>query len=148
MLDQTVTFEDVSAETIAMEFVQFEDVDADTLAMEHFDDMKTELCMDSVWSIWEAAALSADDLLFQDLQYLVRYQFVRSDSTCEEIYDDLQNGTKSSIAEVTMFAVSGVFLQVAVLNIFGLPLIVVLNKVVHIILTLKILKCKKMVHYY
>ena len=107
MLDQTVTFEDVSAETIAMEFVQFEDVDADTLAMEHFDDMKTELCMDSVWSIWEAAALSADDLLFQDRQYLVRYQFVRSDSTCEEIYDDLQNGTKSSMAEVTMFAVSG-----------------------------------------
>lgn len=107
MLDQTVTFEDVSAETIAMEFVQFEDVDADTLAMEHFDDMQTELCMDSVWSIWEAAALSADDLLFQDRQYLVRYQFVRPDCTSEELMLDMKDGGKRSMAEVTMFAVSG-----------------------------------------
>ena len=107
MFDTTVKFEDVSAETIAMEDVQFEDVDADTLDMEHWDDMKIELGMDSVWSIWETGRVSADTMLLKDRQYLVRYQFVRSDSTCEEIYDDLQNGTKSSMAEVTMFAVSG-----------------------------------------
>jgi hypothetical protein len=107
MLDQTVTFEDVSAETIAMEFVQFEDVDADTLAMEHFDDMKTELCMDSVWSIWEAAALSADDLLFQDRQYRVVYNHVRHDATTEEIWADVKDGGNRADAQVSMFAPSG-----------------------------------------
>ena len=109
MLDQTVTFEDVSAETIAMEFVQFEDVDADTLAMEHFDDMKTELCMDSVWSIWEAAALSADDLLFQDRQYRVVYNHVRHDATTEEIWADVKDGGNRADAQVSMFAPSGSF---------------------------------------
>ena len=51
MLDTTVKFEDVSAETIAMEFVQFEDTAADTLAMEHFDDMRSDLGMQSIWDI-------------------------------------------------------------------------------------------------
>jgi len=75
--------------------------------MEHFDDMKTELCMDSVWSIWEAAALSADDLLFQDRQYRVVYNHVRHDATTEEIWADVKDGGNRADAQVSMFAPSG-----------------------------------------
>ena len=107
MFDTTVKFEDVSAETIAMEDVQFEDVDADTLDMEHWDDMKIELGMDPVWSIWETGRVSADTMLLKDRQYLVRYQFVRPDCTSEELMLDMKDGGKRSMAEVTMFATTG-----------------------------------------
>ena len=107
MLDQTITFEDVSAVTIAMEDIVFEDVDADTLDMEHWNDMQTELCMDSVWSIYETGRVSADKMIFKDRQYLVRYQFVRPDCTMEELNADIADGGKRSMAEVTMFAPSG-----------------------------------------
>ena len=90
-----------------MEDVQFEDVDADTLDMEHWDDMKIELGMDSVWSIWETGRVSADTMLLKDRQYLVRYQFVRPDCTSEELMLDMKDGGKRSMAEVTMFATTG-----------------------------------------
>ena len=107
MFDTTVKFEDVNAETIAMEDVQFEDVDSDTLDMEHWDDMQIELGMDSVWSIWETGRVSADTMLLKDRQYLVRYQFVRPDCTSEELMLDMKDGGKRSMAEVTMFATTG-----------------------------------------
>ena len=107
MLDQTITFEDVSAVTIAMEDIVFEDVDADTLAMEHFEDMRQELEMDSVWSIWEAVSLQANDLLFKDRQYRVVYNHVRHDATSEELWADIKDGGNRSSAQVSMFAPSG-----------------------------------------
>ena len=87
--------------------IKFEDADADTLAMEHFEDMRQELEMDSVWSIWEAASLQANDLLFQDRQYRVVYNHVRHDATTEEIWADVKDGGNRADAQVSMFAPSG-----------------------------------------
>ena len=99
MFDTTVKFE--------MEDVQFEDVDSFELDMEHWDDLKTELGMDSVWSIYETGRVSAETSIFKDRQYLVRYQFVRPDCTSEELMLDMKDGGKRSMAEVTMFATNG-----------------------------------------
>ena len=107
MLDTTVKFEDVSAETIAMEFVQFEDVDADQLAIEHFEDLRVELGMESAWSIWDGGCLPADRMLLGNKQYRVVYEYVRADSTIEELNADLRDGGKRSSAQVSMFAPSG-----------------------------------------
>ena len=85
MLDTTVKFEDVSAETIAMEFVQFEDTDADTLAMEHFDDMRSDLGMQSIWDIRDGGSMSADQALLRNREYKVVYEYVRADATIEDL---------------------------------------------------------------
>lgn len=107
MLNTNVKFEDVSAETIAMEFVQFEDVDADTLAMEHFEDLRVELNLDSVWSIWDGGSMPADYALFTKKMRKVVYEFVRPDATIEDIEADLRDGGKRSSAQVSSWAVDG-----------------------------------------
>ena len=93
-----VKFEDVSAETIAMEDVVFTDVDADTLAMEHFEDLRVELNLDSVWSIWDGGCMPADYKLFNNKMRRVVYEYVRADSTIEELNADLQDGGKRTSA--------------------------------------------------
>ena len=97
-----------------MENIWFEDVSKDVLedeammdCMWHFDAMKEELNMDSVWSIYDAGCADKDFAILKDKPYLVRYQYVRPDATSEEISYDLENGTNSCMAEVTMTAWNG-----------------------------------------
>jgi len=99
MFDQAVKFEDVSQEELDNEIL------IETIW--HFDNMQAELGMNSVWSIYDAGPVAKDFRVFTDKQRLVRYQFIRPDATIEEIQEDVQNGTKGSFAEVTMFAVDG-----------------------------------------
>ena len=107
MLDTTVKFKDVSAETIAMEFVQFEDTNADTLAMEHFDDMRSDLGMQSIWDIRDGGSMSADQALLRNREYKVVYEYVRADATIEDLNADLKDGGKRSSAQVSSFAIDG-----------------------------------------
>jgi len=87
--------------------VQFEDVDTDTLCMEHFDDMKDQLGMSTVWSMWDGGTMSAEQAIFTDKMRTVTYQFVRHNATIEELDADLRNGTNSAMAQVSSFAVNG-----------------------------------------
>jgi len=87
--------------------VKFEDVDTDTLCIEHFDDMQQELGMSTVWSIWDGGTMSADHAIFTPKHHRVVYEFVRDDATSEEIYADLEDGGKRSMAQVSSFAVDG-----------------------------------------
>ena len=100
MFDKTVKFEDVSAETIAMEDVVFTDVDADTLSMEYWNDMQTELGYETVWSMWEFSDI--DQNIFNEGVKRICYRFYDQASTVEE----LQNNTAKEI-EVSAFAPSG-----------------------------------------
>jgi hypothetical protein len=107
MFDQAVKFEDVNAETIAMEFFEFEDVDADTLAMEHFEDMRVELGVDSVWSMWDFGTKGLDFEVFVKKMRKVTYEFVRADATVEELNADLRDGGKRSMVQVSSWAING-----------------------------------------
>jgi len=107
MLDQTVKFEDVSAETIAMEDVQFEDADQFTLDMEHWNDMMDELGVNSIWSIYDGGRMSPDARIFSKKMRKVTYEFVRPDATLEEIEADLRDGGKRASAEVSAWAIDG-----------------------------------------
>ena len=57
------------------------------------------------WSIYEADDI--EQRILENKTYQVRYQYVRNDATVEELNYDLQNGTQSSMAEVTSLAVDG-----------------------------------------
>ena len=87
--------------------VKFEDVDTDTLCIEHFDDMQQELGMSTVWSMWDGGTVSADHAIFTPKMRRVVYEFVRDDATSEEIYADLEDVGKRSMAQVSSFAVDG-----------------------------------------
>ena len=87
--------------------INFEDIDQFQLDMEHWDELKTELGMNSVWSIYDGGRMSADTKLFKDRKYLVRYQYVRPDCTIEELNADLADHGNRSMAEVTKLAPSG-----------------------------------------
>lgn len=87
--------------------VKFEDVDTDTLCIEHFDDMQQELGMSTVWSMWDGGTVSADHAIFTPQMRRVVYEFVRDDATSQEIYADLEDGGKRSMAQVSSFAVDG-----------------------------------------
>ena len=93
--------------TMLKEELKFEDVDTDTLCMEHFEDLRVDMGLDSVWSIWDAGPVDLETKMFSDCIRLVRYQFVRPDATVEEIEADLRDGGQRSMAEVTSFAVTG-----------------------------------------
>ena len=82
--------------------VKFKDVDTDTLCMEHFDDMKDQLGMSTVWSMWDGGAMSAEQAIFTDKMRKVTYDFVRYDATVEELDADLRNGTNSAMAQVRL----------------------------------------------
>jgi hypothetical protein len=87
--------------------VNFENVDADTLAIEHFEDLRQELGMSTVWSIFDGGCMKADDMLLLDRQYRVVYQFIRPDATFEELDADTRdNGNRTSML-VSTFAISG-----------------------------------------
>jgi len=107
MLNQAVKFEDVSIETIAMEDVWLEDVDTDTLAMEHFEDMRVDLNLDTVWSIWDGGSMPADYALFSKKMRKVVYDFVLPNATIEDIQADLSDGGKRSIGQVSAWAIDG-----------------------------------------
>ena len=85
--------------------VNFEDVDADTLAMEYWNDMKDELNVKSIWSIHEAGSI--DSVIFTKRMRKVTYEFVRPDATSEELEADLRDGGKRASAEVSSWAVDG-----------------------------------------
>ena len=85
--------------------VNFEDVDADTLAMEYWNDMKDELNVKSIWSIHEAGSI--DSVIFTKRMRKVTYEFVRPDATSEELQADLRDGGKRASAEVSSWAVDG-----------------------------------------
>ena len=87
--------------------VQFEDVDTYTLCVEHFDNMKDQLGMSTVWSMWDGGTMSAEQAIFSDKMRKVTYDFVRHDATVEELDADLRNGTNSAMAQVSSFAVNG-----------------------------------------
>ena len=85
--------------------VNFEDVDADTLAMEYWNDMKDELNVKSIWSIHEAGNI--DSVIFSKRMRKVTYEFVRPDATSEELEADLRDGGKRASAEVSSWAIDG-----------------------------------------
>ena len=85
--------------------VHFEDVDADTLAIEYWNDMKDELNVKSIWSIHEAGSI--DSVIFTKRMRKVTYEFVRPDATSEELQADLRDGGKRASAEVSSWAVDG-----------------------------------------
>jgi len=85
--------------------VHFEDVDADTLAIEYWNDMKDELNVKSIWSIHEAGSI--DSVIFTKRMRKVTYEFVRPDATVEELDADLRDGGKRASAEVSSWAVDG-----------------------------------------
>jgi hypothetical protein len=87
--------------------VQFEDVDTYTLCVEHFDNMKDQLGMSTVWSMWDGGTMSAEQAIFSDKMRKVTYNFVRHDATIEELDADLDNGTNNTMAQVSSFAVNG-----------------------------------------
>lgn len=90
-----------------MDVVLYEDVDMDVLACEHFDDLKTELGVKSVWSIWDFGTKGLDYAVFVKKMRKVTYEFVRPDATAEEIYNDLQNGTNDTKVQVSSWAMDG-----------------------------------------
>jgi hypothetical protein len=97
-----------------MENIMFEDVNADVIAdedymfaVDHFRAMREELGYNSIWDITDAGCVDKDFAMLKDKPYLVRYQYVRPDATSEDINYDLENGTQSSMAEVTMTAWNG-----------------------------------------
>ena len=75
MLDQTVKFEDVSAETIAMEDVQFEDVDNMTLEIEHWNDLKEQQGYETSWSI-DSGIMDLEQQLFTNKPRIVSYKVI------------------------------------------------------------------------
>ena len=85
--------------------VHFEDVDADTLAIEYWNDMKDELNVKSIWSIHEAGSI--DSVIFTKRMRKVTYEFVRPDATSEELQADLRDGGKRASAEVSSWAIDG-----------------------------------------
>ena len=87
--------------------VKFEDVDADTLAMEHFEDLRNELDVKSVWSIWEIGTKGLDFEMFTKKMRKVTYEFVRPDATVEELDADLRDNGKRASAQVSAWAING-----------------------------------------
>jgi len=79
--------------------VQFQDVDADTLAIEYWADLKTEHDFETVWSIWECASI--DQQIFTNKSHRVFYRFIRGDATMEEIQND------TAWVEVSAFTAGG-----------------------------------------
>jgi len=86
---------------------QFQDVDKDILLMEHFDDMRAELKLDTVWDIYDGEALSADHALFSKKMRKVVYEFILPEATLEDIQADLADGGKRASAQVSSWAVDG-----------------------------------------
>jgi len=87
-----------------MQNVWFEDVSAEELQNEelmetiwHFDQMKQDLNMDSVWSMYDAGCVDKDFAVFSDKQRLVRYQYVRPDATLEEIKKMFKTAPKARL---------------------------------------------------
>jgi len=99
MINQVTWFEDVDAETLQQE--QFMDL------INHYDDLREQQGFTSVWSMTEFGTKDLDFEVFKKSAIRVRYQFVRSDATIEEINADIADGGKRSMAEVTSIAVTG-----------------------------------------
>tara|TARA_B110000305_G_scaffold229937_1_gene281465 strand:+ start:414 stop:809 length:396 start_codon:yes stop_codon:yes gene_type:complete len=91
MLD--MKFEDVSAEELENEIL--------IETMDHFGDMKDELGFNSIWSIFDGGSMEANEALFKDRQYLVKYKFIRPDATLEDMQNDKAWG------EVSTFSAGG-----------------------------------------
>ena len=78
-----------------------------TVVMNHFVDMQEELDMNTNWSIYDMGPKGSDFAIFSDKVRKVTYEFVRSDSTVEELMADLADGGKRCTAQVSSFAVNG-----------------------------------------
>ena len=69
--------------------------------MNYFNSLQTVYDYDSVWSMYEIEDIN-DTVPFENqVGRRIAYQYIRDDATCEEIYNDLENNTKSSFAEVS-----------------------------------------------
>ena len=55
----------------------FEDVDDFEIAMEHFDDLKTELGYETVWSMYDGGNMPLDFALFTDKPRIVTYKCIK-----------------------------------------------------------------------
>lgn len=78
-----------------------------TVVMNHFVDMQEELGMNTNWSMYDMGPKGSDFEIFTDKVRKVTYEFVRSDSTTEELMADLADGGKRCTAQVSSFAVNG-----------------------------------------
>ena len=78
-----------------------------TIVMNHFFSMQEELGMNTVWSMYDTGPVKSDHAILTNKMRKVAYTFVRTDATCEEIYNDLKNGTNTAMAQVSSFAVNG-----------------------------------------
>ena len=91
-----------------MEKVQY---DAETLEFfavcDHFTALQNELDYQSIWSIHDFGTKGLDFQVFTNKVRKVTYEFVRDDATTEELMQDLQDGGKRSMAQVSMFANDG-----------------------------------------
>lgn len=93
--------------TLSDNNVTFEDVDTTTLCIEHFEDLRQELNVDSIWSIWDAGTIGLDTRMFHDRMRKVTYEFVRADATTEELMLDMADGGKRASAQVSSWAING-----------------------------------------
>ena len=82
-------------------------IDEFTIAMDHFFAMQEELGMTTVWSMYDTGPVSSDFNIFTDKVRKVTYTFVRPDATCEELNNDLRDGTNTAMAQVSSLAVNG-----------------------------------------
>ena len=73
----------------------FEDVDAFELEMEHFDDLKTELGYDTVWSMGEGI-MALDHKIFNDKIRVVTYKCI---AEMGDTMDDVTWITFTAVAE-------------------------------------------------
>jgi|TARA_R110002153_G_scaffold265514_1_gene428221 hypothetical protein len=83
------------------------DYDQFTVTMNHFDAMREELGMSSVWSMYDGNCMTADQELFTDKSRTVVYEYVRADATTEELMADLRDGKNRCMVQVSSVAVDG-----------------------------------------
>lgn len=76
--------------------VKFEDVDPFELAMEHFDDLKTELGYETVWSMYDGGTMPLDFALFTDKPRVVKYSCIKE---MGDTIDDVTWETFTAVAE-------------------------------------------------
>ena len=74
----------------------FEDVDDFEIAMEHFDDLKTELGYETVWSMYDGGNMPLDFALFTDKPRVVTYKCIKEMGTT---MDDVTWITFTAVAE-------------------------------------------------
>jgi len=76
--------------------VKYEDVDQFELAMEHFDDLKSELGYETVWSMYDGGSMPLDKALLTDKARIVKYSCI---AEMGDTMDDVKWETFTAVAE-------------------------------------------------